>query len=695
MSPYSLPALVAFAINVSLVIIVLLDNPRSHTHRLFALLIFCFALWNFADIIVVNSTTPEAAAVGGAIIVAALLFASAFFLVLSFSFPRPIRSRFDRLPFRPMFLVLPLTFSILAGLGLFQPLLLHRFKAQGVYCYIANTTGGTLDVAMYAMVFAYLAWGVRNLTLQLKSSTQRKERRHILYTLTGTLGFALLVVLLGVLREHEAIHFYATRVMYLLISLSFAYVVLGNRLLILRRLGKEGLAYSVVTGLVFAFYLIVIKNIAETLGRQLGISSVVMEIVLILVLAVAFRPLVVRIQSLVEHLFSQSMFRRRQKFIQFSRSVFHLTTLPDLARAVRTFLADAIPATGSDMFVEGENAGMLHSVLSPGRTLHLNSGLTRFFTNHHKPHEVAELLGICSDEQRAVLQPFIGGYLIPLVAERGLIGVLAVGPKPTERPYTFDEEEFLSVFANEVTAAAERCVLIEKMQENEIRVTKMEKLAALGRLTAGIAHEFRNPLNIIATSAQTILRNPDNRELHQETGRYILEETDRLNRTVDDFLQFAKPHTPVWQQVMLDELIDRTITSLRQRSDAVGVHIYKEVCESLPPITTSPQHLERVLTNLGLNAIEAMSRGGRLTFIAKATDADSVAVSVKDTGPGIPTEYHPRLFDPFFTTKPAGTGLGLAIVYMMVQSMRGNISFTTNRTGTTFHIELPIDGSQK
>ncbi len=117
MSVFSLPSLLGFAVNVSLVIIILLDNPRSRTHQFFALLIFCFALWNVGDIIVVNSTTPESASIGGGIIVAALLFASSFFLVLSFSFPVSINSRFDRLSIRPLFLILPLLFTILSVSG--------------------------------------------------------------------------------------------------------------------------------------------------------------------------------------------------------------------------------------------------------------------------------------------------------------------------------------------------------------------------------------------------------------------------------------------------------------------------------------------------------------------------------------------------------------------------------------------------
>ena len=109
----------------------------------------------------------------------------------------------------------------------------------------------------------------------------------------------------------------------------------------------------------------------------------------------------------------------------------------------------------------------------------------------------------------------------------------------------------------------------------------MEKLAALGRLTAGIAHEFRNPLNIISTSAQTLLRNPEDMALHREIAKYILDEAGRLSRTVDEFLQFAKPHTPVWEPVGIETVLDNVLLALRPRAAEISIHLAKEV-QSLP-----------------------------------------------------------------------------------------------------------------
>ncbi|HSQ74880.1 MAG TPA: ATP-binding protein, partial [Bacteroidota bacterium] len=268
------------------------------------------------------------------------------------------------------------------------------------------------------------------------------------------------------------------------------------------------------------------------------------------------------------------------------------------------------------------------------------------------------------------------------------------GPK-SGKPFTAEQVAFLTAFGSGLSIAVERNALVARMRTEQARISKMEKLASLGRLTAGIAHEFRNPLNIISTSAQTILRNPDNVALHIETGGYILEETIRLTQTVDEFLQFAKPHTPVWEQVNIGDVITRALQGLLEFGRAKQVRVQTEVDPLLPRITTSPQHIERVLRNLGLNAIEAMLPGGTLTVAAYPQTTGRIAVTVSDTGPGIPPEHHARLFDPFFTTKPNGTGLGLAIVFMLIETVRGGITFTSTSLGTTFRIELPVNGSQQ
>jgi len=546
---------------------------------------------------------------------------------------------------------------------------------------------------MFTCVFLYLGWAMLNFGIQLKRSGTGEDRRRILPLLLGTMAAALVIATHEIFRAWDP-DAYLYRGLSLLMSILFAFVVLGNRLIVLRRIGRQGVAYSIVTGLFFAFYIIVITHLADLLAVHLGGDEQMWVMGLIVLLAVSFRPLAVRVDTVVERILSRNIFRYRQKFHQFTQETFQVSTLAALETAVGTFLRESLSATHVDLLIRDGVTGIVCSVHDPSRVLAEELLQPLLSVKDHRVIDIGDLVPGGSPAASPVLTEGIGGFAVPLSSERGLAGVLCVGPTVSGRAYTLDEIDFLSIVGTGVSMAVERIALVERIRAEELRASKMEKLASLGRLTAGIAHEFRNPLNIISTSAQTILRHPENTALHKETGRYILEETERLSRTVDEFLQFAKPHTPVWEGVNIAESVERAIQSLQGAARSSGVVIQREFDPSVPDIITSPQHIERVLCNLGLNAIEAMPRGGALVFSVVPTNADAAAISVRDTGPGIPPSHHKTLFDPFFTTKPNGTGLGLAIVYMLVQSVRGTITFNSTPAGTVFHLELPIDGSR-
>ncbi len=384
----------------------------------------------------------------------------------------------------------------------------------------------------------------------------------------------------------------------------------------------------------------------------------------------------------------------QQDFIQFTQESLHLMTLEALAASARRFLMDSLGISAVDMMAEEDDPGVYRSYTIPGLQLRLSSTIAQLSPNEVKAHDIVGPLEVVRHQEVAMLSDYDGGCLVPLSARKGTLGVLLVGPPSPRRDFTVSEKEFFAIFANGLSAAAARILLAEKIRVEAVRTAKMEKLAALGRLTAGIAHEFRNPLNIISTSAQTILRNPEDMALHREIGKYILDEAGRLSRTVDEFLQFAKPHTPVWEPVGIDTLLDNVFLALRPRAEEIGIRITREVSPGLPDITTSPQHLERTLVNLGLNAIEAMNQTGTLCISAFHGEGGTIRINVRDTGHGIAPEHQARLFDPFFTTKPTGTGLGLPIVFMLIQTIHGRITYTSNTAGTTFHIDLPIDGSR-
>jgi len=225
-----------------------------------------------------------------------------------------------------------------------------------------------------------------------------------------------------------------------------------------------------------------------------------------------------------------------------------------------------------------------------------------------------------------------------------------------------------------------------KQMEEDIRIS--DRLAAVGKLAAGIAHEIRNPLASMSGSIQLLQKHISMSEEDQKLMGIVLKETERLNVLITEFLTFVRPSKLKKKKVMIKNFIDEIVSAIQVNPDFqkdikisssgkdINFYIDTEKCK-------------QILWNLLINASQAMPHGGEIT-ISWHQNEDTSTLEIKDTGNGIPEKIKESIFDPFFTTKEGGTGLGLATVYKIVESHRGHIHVTSEETlGTTFAIEFP------
>ena len=280
------------------------------------------------------------------------------------------------------------------------------------------------------------------------------------------------------------------------------------------------------------------------------------------------------------------------------------------------------------------------------------------------------------------------GSEAPLVAEEGpVLGRLGVafdrmGARLAEERRTVEEQ---------VAALKEANRSLAEARESAIR---QEKLATVGRLAAGVAHEIGNPLAALLGYMQVLRGKPEAKAL----GAYVEpmeREAKRIDRILRDLLEFARPARNAGPAIAsVPRAIERTLRLLEPQKRFRDVELHAEIAPDLPPVRADEHPLGQVLVNLLLNAADAMGGRGRVTIhAARAKDGARVEFTVRDTGPGIPPELLPQLFDPFFTTKPPGegTGLGLAICHSLVTSFGGTISAANAPDGgAEFRIELPI-----
>jgi len=228
-------------------------------------------------------------------------------------------------------------------------------------------------------------------------------------------------------------------------------------------------------------------------------------------------------------------------------------------------------------------------------------------------------------------------------------------------------------------------------QELLRRMLRAERLAAVGTMAAGLAHEVRNPLNSAALQLQVLRRRlarPDSTPASIDSVTVLVEdEIRRLERLVSDFLSFARPRPLELQATALGELCRAVVALVTPEAEASHVEVELDVATELPPIAVDPERLRQVLQNLVRNAVEAMPDGGRLTLRARHA-GDHVELDVADTGQGFGDEA--PVFDAFFTTKPKGTGLGLSIVHRIVTDHGGTIRVRSHPGDTCFTIALPV-----
>jgi two-component system, NtrC family, sensor histidine kinase HydH len=221
-------------------------------------------------------------------------------------------------------------------------------------------------------------------------------------------------------------------------------------------------------------------------------------------------------------------------------------------------------------------------------------------------------------------------------------------------------------------------------------VQRHEKLAALGELAAGVAHEIRNPLSSIKGLASFFADQSEKGSNAQEAAEVMAQEVDRLNRVITELLDFARPTDLKRESVDLKELVSRSLTLVQQDAINQNIVISLESADDVCPVWIDPDRMAQCLLNLYLNAIQAMENNGTLTVRIYVDDDQYVHISVSDTGSGVHPELLDKIFNPYFTTKKTGTGLGLAIVHKIVDTHQGRINVeSTSSQGTSFTIIIP------
>jgi two-component system sensor histidine kinase HydH len=236
---------------------------------------------------------------------------------------------------------------------------------------------------------------------------------------------------------------------------------------------------------------------------------------------------------------------------------------------------------------------------------------------------------------------------------------------------------------------------LTELAASQREAAQNEKLAAIGRLAAGVAHEVRNPLGVIRASAAMVQEGFDETDESYRACRFICEESDRLNALITALLTFARPAEPRRTAVHAEKLLDRALELVRQPVEQRRIDVRRESLGSVPALFVDPDLLSQAVFDLLTNGLEAVAEGGRIALRVRATGG-VVEIDVADDGPGVPETDADQVFEPFFTTKASGTGLGLAMTARIAQAHGGHVAVVPDAgagdggAGACFRLVLPV-----
>jgi signal transduction histidine kinase len=232
--------------------------------------------------------------------------------------------------------------------------------------------------------------------------------------------------------------------------------------------------------------------------------------------------------------------------------------------------------------------------------------------------------------------------------------------------------------------AQERLLLKEKLSH-------AERLASLGEMVAGISHEIRNPLGIVSSTAELLKQKLARIDPEVRLADVIVQETNRLNRIVTDFLNFARPQAPNLMPCKVAEIIEKNLTFLALEINKNGYEIHKRFASDIPEIQADPGLLYQAFLNILMNAMQAMPQGGAISIDLSA-HGNTLTILFGDEGPGIPDETLNKIWEPFFTTKDKGSGLGLPIVKKIIEGHGGSIEIENGpEKGVQVTLTLPAN----
>ena len=701
MNIYALSSLVALIVNSAIGIFVYLKNKNSTINRLFALFISTTVLW-ISGCLMESSTYNESFALfWDKILYTGLTLFPATCLHFTTTVIGVKKDRIIKITY------LISSFFVILNFSYLRKYFIYGVERKYPFRFISEPAIGWYIFIIFFMACAlywiYLTW-------EAYRASSGHRRTQMKYLLTAWLigSFTCFMYLLLVFNVATPPIDNFTGIVFAAI---LAYAIVKHQLMEIEVILKKTLIFAGLFAVVFAVLVLPTLIVQEFIIRKMGLSGRLIGFGISTILIVLIlRPLETFLIRITDKFLFQKKYDYKELLKTFTGEVLTVLDLTRLVRLTTYKLADIIKliSCGILLFDDKEDGYKLiasygikekNIVLTREDTLASFMERTRtYLSTRHTEKDYAIPEDIIKDMNRLKVE-----LAIPLILHDDMIGILTLGKKKSDEPYTQDDMDILLPLARTLAIAITNAKLFEELSKTQAEAAQREKMAVIGTLSAGINHEICNPLGIARGQCEAFLLNYKEGLYKDKSEKELLDkavnimnktitEIDRATAVTKRLSAFAKPIKELKaDEVVVKDEVHEVMTLVGHELKLEKIDFVEEIPKDLPRILADRKQVQEIFFNLIRNAGQAIGENGKIIVRAKKSPGNKVLVEIEDTGHGIPEDKLDVIFNPFYTTKEPGkgTGLGLFIVRQVIEKNRGRISVRSKvGVGTTFTLEF-------
>ena len=493
-----------------------------------------------------------------------------------------------------------------------------------------------------------------------------------------------------------------------MIMLGFTtYSIVKHRLMDINIVFTKGTTYIFLLLLLF-IPLLLISILSQKLSfGKINYLHTLIVFLLLFLAATLFGRIKPSAEKTVEQIFFKDRYDYRDTLGKFSKALVSILDLQSLSKRIIDTITQTMGVEKASLFLLSEEKGGYS--LCESKNVNITTSTQHLPSDNPLPlylQKVGEII-IREELAKRAHIPVINNVVhemslleaevsIPLMWKEQLIGMINLSHKFTKDIYSREDIELLSTLANQTAIAIENARLYEDLKRSKSYIRRADRLASLGTLTAGLAHEIRNPLVAIKTFTHLLPERIDDQEFRDKFLQIASGEVDRISSLVTELLDFARPSDPKLEPENVNTILDGMILLVSTEMNKKQISNIKDYDSNLPFVEIDREQIKQVFLNILLNAIEATSEKGKITVrtrsFLKPGGEPYVQIEFTDTGYGIPSDQIEEIFNPFFTTKTTGSGLGLSISNQIVQDHKGYIDVESQMgKGSSFFVNLPVN----